>query len=123
MVERRNWQDAHFVVEDTINDAGSTSSDAVIGGFFLFDNGVGFVFSEVGDVAAGFGGKKLGDFLAANISEGPKGNFGIAMFADDVGVNGLRINIEIVGDTGAESGGIEDGAGADDFFGGEAGKN
>lgn len=41
------------------------------------------------------------------------------MLTDLVSVDRFRINIEISGDAGAESGGIEDGAGADDLLGGK----
>lgn len=42
------------------------------------------------------------------------------MLADLVGVDGFRINIEVISNPSAKTGGIEDGAGADDFFAWEA---
>ena len=44
------------------------------------------------------------------------------MFANLIGVDGLGIDVEVAGNAGAETGGVEDGARADDFLGGEAGK-
>ena len=44
------------------------------------------------------------------------------MFTNLVGVDGLRIDIEVAGDAGAEAGGIKNGTGADNLFGGEAGE-
>ena len=44
------------------------------------------------------------------------------MFADLIGMDGFWIDVEIAGDAGAEAGGVEDGAGADDFLSGEAGE-
>ena len=44
------------------------------------------------------------------------------MLADLVGVDGFGIDIEVAGDAGAEPGGVENSAGADDFLGREAGE-
>lgn len=52
VVVRGNWEDAHFVIEDTIQDADDAGGDAVVGGALLLNDVVGFVFDEIGDAGA-----------------------------------------------------------------------
>ena len=52
MVVGRDGEDAHFVVEDTIQDADDAGGDAVVGGAFFLDDVVGFVLDEIGDASA-----------------------------------------------------------------------
>lgn len=52
VVVRGDGEDAHFVIEDTIQDADDAGGDAVVGGAFFLDDIVGFVLDEIGDAGA-----------------------------------------------------------------------
>lgn len=101
---------------------GDTGGDAVASVAFFIDNVVGFVFDEIGDVVLDVGGEEVGDFLTTDVGEGPEGKLGVAVLADLVGMDRLGVDAKIIGDASAKTGGIEDGARADDALGGETGE-
>ena len=86
-------EDAHFVTEDAVDDTGDASGDAVVGGAFFADDVVGFVGDKIGDAGASVLGEEAGNLLAAGVGERPEGEFGVAVFADLVGVDGFGVEI------------------------------
>ena len=88
-----NWEDTAFVTEDAVDNLGETGADAVVGCAFFVDDVVNFVFGELFDLVEDRLGEESGDRLTASVGERPETKLGVAMFADLVGVDRLRVEI------------------------------
>ena len=122
-------QDGAFVGGDGADDAGEAGADAVPGGALALDDPVGGAAGAVVDLGAhvvGEGGADLGceggEGGGAGAGGGPGENLAVAMFAKDIGVDGLRCDAKVAADKTAEAGGVKDGAGADHAGGRQAGE-
>ena len=107
------------VVDDGLEDEASGLGDAVAGVAFLFEDvvsGLDGLFEE-GD--GGVGGV---DAFAAGEGDGEGGELGVAVLAEDIGAEVVRVDGEFGGHEGAEAGGVEEGAGADDTLRREVGE-
>lgn len=116
-----------FIMEDGFEDSSDGESDGVVGCAFAGDDAVGGVFDVLEDVVAVVGGElsvsldgPLLEGEVADVGAAPEGDFGVAMFAGDVGMDVLDGDFEVFGDEESESGAVEDGAAAEDSFGVEA---
>ena len=118
-----------LVADDGVADVLRGGSYAEIGRAFAFDNRIGRVahfvingtfddfiqiFADLSGEAFNTGGSRDG--------AGPDQNLAVAVFADDVGMDGCGRDAEVASENAAEPGGIEHGTGAENAVLGEAGK-
>ena len=128
--EGGDWQDHVLVAQDRAGDAGERVADAEGGVAFAFDDVVGSV-AGVDEHLVHLGvdvrvGRRLGlqhgaQGDAADGSGGEHGQFGVAVLADDVGVDGRRGDVEVSAQVVPPARGVQDGAGADDLVCRQAG--
>ena len=120
--EGGDWQDHVLVAQDRAGDAGERVADAEGGVAFAFDDVVGGVAGadehvvDLGvDLRVGFGlgfqHGAQGD--AADGSGGEHGQFGVPVFADDVGVHRGGCDVEVSAQVVPPACGVQNGAGAD----------
>lgn len=92
-----------------------------MGGTLLLDDLVGLVFYIVLDFMTLVFGEEAGDFFTTNIGGRPDGELAVAMLADLISMDRLRMDFELMGETKPEAGGVKDGAATDDTLGREVG--
>jgi len=120
----RNGKNAVLITEDGARNACHGESNRPVGGTFIVDDVVGGVTNGLLDAV--LLSRPVGTDTAdravlveghtGDVGHGPGGKLGVAMLAEDIGVDVVDINAAVVAEEVAEAGAIEDGAGADDAF-------
>jgi hypothetical protein len=116
-----------LVVQDRVHNAGQGGADAVVGGALAVDDAVGrapdlgidVVADPFGQVDAAQPGEPV-ERYPPDRHQRPGEDLRVAVFADDVGVDVVRIDAAVAPEQAAEAGGVERGPGAKDAAGGHA---
>ena len=124
-----NGEDAAFVAEDGSGDALQCHAHSVIGGALGFDDVVGGVADLPEDMGAVFVGAGLLTDLGAvglygdagDVGHAPDADLGVAVLADDVGVDVAGVHFAVIAEEISKAGGVEDGARTEDAAVGPAG--
>ena len=120
--------DGVLVVQDGRADASRAVGDGVLGALLALVDHVAALLGtllDLGLVEAELLGVLLGELLDGLAGDGgrlPGGDLAEAVLADDVGVDGLGAHAGDLGNLGAQAGGVEAAAGADDLGGVVAGE-
>lgn len=116
----RDVENRIFIVGNGAANAAQCSGNAVESGPFAVDNLIGSIADAVIDLSFNFRSERFAEFFRqfvernrAGISGRPDQHFAVTVFADNIGMNGLRGNAEVIAEQGTEAGGIKNRAGAD----------
>ena len=117
-------EDGPLVAENSLADARDAGGDGEAGvSFEQRDGGTGVTDGdeEFFGRGKGVGTGIVGEREAGDLGGAPDSYGGVSVFADDSGVYGARIDVELLAEDVAETFGVEECAGADDFTGRQAG--
>ena len=99
----RDVENRIFIVGNGAANAAQCSGNAVESGPFAVDNLIGGIADAVIDLSFNFRSERFAEFFRqfvernrAGISGRPDQHFAVTVFADNIGMNGLRGNAEVI---------------------------